>query len=714
MSSRKSYYICRYFRIKYLLKVIPKAFWENQEITLYYLLDTQSSRMAEACRGFFAKIFAGKIKIQKFPFNVTEMYDENNKRIVEVAYCDSMYQLMDQLESAVLNAKGSLLDLVSKKLSFIKGDLKLWIKHYIAWPTFDNLLLMEIAFWLFLSPKSALRGAKVGVIIDKKSYGMDLILGRARKKNLSILTFRSRKGRNRNIIIVFFYQLINLIVMSVPFAKRGESTRDRSKGRICTFHDGCDNFTNFYDKRNYSLFWYPGSGISSDRITIFSRKSRDIHEDEVKRARAAGFNLLSCNGLIRKAHSSMQRNHCTLRALCLFFEYTLESMKLLFQVRSKAAYEEWKILSMLFFNLPYWEDFFTQHNIKIFFKPGTLFADVDVAAKLSGSAIISYQYSNHSKIDMGHQDNCDTFFIWGKAYERVYQNKHSEVKHFIQSGYIFGYTFDYLSNKAEVSRKRFSEKGVDFIIGIFDESLTAPQFIFGDDAQRNCVMLYRSLFEYVLENPKVGLVIKPKKNINENILKSLEQTSGLIRLLEEKGRVEFLDAGKLPVEAGKISDLVLGVVADSSAALECLLAGVPAFFYDSVGQKNANPENVSGLDRITFDNIDAMMAAVEHCRQHRNTLNEFANEAAAFLKERDPFRDGKANERIGFYIRTLLSNIDQGLAKDIAIKNANKAYGEQFGDDKLMTVDLKIPEHLEGKIIQEDKGIPGKTFVYRN
>ena len=670
--------------------------------------------MAEACRGFFAKIFAGKIAIQRFPFNVTEMYDENNKRIVEVAYCDSMYQLMDQLEDAVLNAKGSLLDLVSEKLSFVKGDLKLWIKHYIAWPTFDNFLLMEIASWVLLHPKSALRGSEIGVIIDKKSYGMDLILGRARKKNLSILTFRSRKGRNRNIIIVFFYQLINLIVMSTPFVKRGESTRSRSKGKICTFHDGCDNFTNFYDKRNYSLFWYAPSGISSDRITIFSRKSRDIPEDEVRRAQAAGFNLLSCNGLIRKAHRSMHRNRCTFRALHLFLEYTLESLKLLFQVRSKAAFEEWKMLSLLFFNLPYWEDFFTQHNIKIFFKPGTLFADVDVAAKLSGSAVISYQYSNHSKLDMGHQDNCDAFFVWGKAYERVYQNKHSEVKHFIQSGYIFDYTFDYLSNKAEVLRKRFSEKGVDFIISIFDESLTAPQFIFGDDAQRNCVLLYRSLFEYAFKHPSVGLVIKPKKNINENILKSLEQTSGFIPLLEKEGRVEFLDAGKFPVEAGKISDLALGVVADSSAALECLFAGVPAIFYDSVGQKNANPGGVSELDRITFDNIDAMMAAIERCRQYRNTLNEFVNGADAFLRERDPFRDKRANERIGFYIRTLLSNMDQGLAKDIAIKNANKAYGEHFGDDKLMTVDSKIPERLEDKIMQGDKGVFGKTFVYNN
>ncbi|GEM_PF-2803044 len=691
MSPSKVYYLCQYFRFRYLWRIALR-FLRGEGTVLYYLFPNGASKFAEKRKTLFSAL-APRVSIQQFPLFVTEMHNGPHKPVVESGYIDGMYQIMDKLEETVLNAPDSLLNSLNNTMSAIRADLALWIKHSVAWPTFDTVLLIEMAAWLASSPESPVHGQKAGVVLDKKNYGMDLILEYARKKDLRVLVFDSAQQIKDNVIAAFFYQLINLLAKTAV-SIRGRKDIKVDTGKICTFHDGHGNFTDFYDKRNYSLFWYPASGIPSDRIVIFSRKSQGIDRKEVERAKASGFTLLSCDGLIRKAHPSIPQNYCTLRAFGLFLRYTLESVRLFFRVRTKAAYEEWKLLSVLFFRLPYWEDFFTQHNIRIFFKPGSVFSEVDVAAKLSGSASISYQYSNHVKIDMGHQDNCDAFFIWGKAYENVYRHRHSAVKNFIQSGYIFDYTFDHLNKKAEFLRENFRSKGVDFIISVFDESLTPPQFIFGDKAQRNCKMLYRSLFEYAAQDPTVGLVIKPKKILNEGILKSSEQLSGLIDHLEKEGRLKFLDAGKFPAEAGKVSDLALGMVAESSAALECSFSGVPAVYYDSSGKiKDPKTDKIYGENTTVFNNINGIMDAIERYRNDKDAL-QGSGDLSFSLAAKDPFQDGKANQRIGFYIRTLLSNMGNGSTKDIAVKNATKAYMDNFGKNKSMQQGNGIFEEL--------------------
>src|SRR3989344_5126729 len=434
MSPSKVYYLCQYFRFRYLWRIVLRSLCVKGAV-LYYLFPNGASKFAKKRKALFSAL-APRVSIQQLPLFVTEMHNGPYKPVVESGYIDGMYQIMDKLEETVLNAPDSLLNSLNSTMSAIRADLALWIKHSVAWPTFDTVLLIEMAAWLATSPESPVHGQKTGVVLDKKNYGMDLILEYARKKDLRVLVFDSAQKITDNVIVAFFYQLINLLAKTVLSTAPRKSLKGE-KGRICTFHDGHGNFADFYDKRNYSLFWYPSSGIPSDRIVIFSRKSQGINTDEVQKTDAAGFALMSCDGLIRKAHGLIPQYQCTPRALYLFLRYTLESIRLFFRIRTRAAYEEWKMLSLLLFGLPYWEDFFTQQNIKIFFKPGSVFSEVDIAVKLSGSESISYQYSNHVKIDMGHQDNCDVFFIWGKAYENVYRHRHSAVKNFIQSGYIF-------------------------------------------------------------------------------------------------------------------------------------------------------------------------------------------------------------------------------------------------------------------------------------
>ena len=50
----------------------------------------------------------------------------------------------------------------------------------------------------------------------------------------------------------------------------------------------------------------------------------------------------------------------------------------------------------------------------------------------------------------------------------------------------------------------------------------------------------------------------------------------------------------------------------------------------------------------------------------------------------DPFRDGKAGERIGNYIYTFLEKLDSGFEKNKAIEWCNDQYAENWGNDKII------------------------------
>ena len=87
------------------------------------------------------------------------------------------------------------------------------------------------------------------------------------------------------------------------------------------------------------------------------------------------------------------------------------------------------------------------------------------------------------------------------------------------------------------------------------------------------------------------------------------------------------------------------------------------------------------------------MDAIERYRNDKDSL-QGSGDLSFSLAAKDPFRDGKANQRIGFYIRTLLLNMDNGLTKDIAVKNATKVYMDSFGKNKSIQQENGILEEL--------------------
>ena len=58
------------------------------------------------------------------------------------------------------------------------------------------------------------------------------------------------------------------------------------------------------------------------------------------------------------------------------------------------------------------------------------------------------------------------------------------------------------------------------------------------------------------------------------------------------------------------------------------------------------------------------------------------------LEELDPFRDGRAAERMGEYIRWLIEGYQYGLGRDMIMANAAERYCNQWGADKITEVNF--------------------------
>lgn len=675
----KKYYLCRRFRIAYLLKVFLRdVVIRRRSVVIYYLKPGPASALMEN-NAWVKSVFSFCVTVQRLPYNIAEISAALNYSLLREIHGKVLSDIMDRIDGEMLRTEKNLLRFLRGPLASAGKDIALYMKREIGLDITDDLLLVELAACLPRQKSSDLYGIKPVVLIDRKNYWSKFVFEYADKKGVAFSKVR-RITLKRNKAVQFG---VYFIQMSVECAAALFSRRKEHAGplesRIGIPYYVHKNFSDFFRQRNYYLFWYPDSGIDPARVVIYSDGAMDIPPGEAARITEEGFAVRECcNTFKRRTHPSLARHRCSVRAAGLFIGYVMQLLKLAVNVRGRLAFEQWKMLAVLFMKLPFWEDFFTVNNIMIKFRFHPHFSYRDIAAKLSGATTISYQYTNHArdKSAVWQHDISDVYFVWGEAYQRPFLNQHSNIETIVQCGYVFDYAFNKVDEKAAMVRNEFAGKGVPFVITVLNEAMTGAY-------KENVLSLFQEVIQFALNNPDVGLLIKPKFNNIRHVLEDSEKTAKLFCRLDNEGRVKILDQSRYPVEAGKASNVAIGVYADSTAGLECALANVSTILYGcSLGERDTNPYGGAYKNKMIFDDLKTMIGSIETFKSHGSRSNGFAN-WSGILEERDPFRDGQANKRVGFYIRALLDGADSGLKKDEGVRRANTAYRERFGWDKV-------------------------------
>ena len=137
------------------------------------------------------------------------------------------------------------------------------------------------------------------------------------------------------------------------------------------------------------------------------------------------------------------------------------------------------------------------------------------------------------------------------------------------------------------------------------------------------------------------------------------------------------------------SDVAIhGHLCAATAGLEAALAGVPTLLLDREGWPSS-PLYKLGVGRVVFKSWSDLWDAVLEHRAMPGRVQGFGD-WSPMLDEIDPFRDGRAAERMGNYIQWLVDGFEAGLDRQTVLANAAERYAQKWGLDKVTQVNGQI------------------------
>lgn len=464
-----------------------------------------------------------------------------------------------------------------------------------------------------------------------------------------------------------------------------------------------------YSKRN-DLSWYPQSGIFPDKVVIYFDKykydaEKPIGRDIIKKLESSGFRWVALTkGIIESNRSRywsprfFPRNelsegsrrfptpHPDAPDHIHFAQCRLREGEEAEGSHAILATERWiaKTWNYMLKQVYYWRSFYNDFNVKINYIPEEGFAKniaqaiaFEVDNKMHG-LLIGRQRSEvyfPYKYYMGHHPK-HVFFIWNKRVMSYFDSKYNPIENLV----VTGYPNDIFKKRRIFNdinfHKALKSKGIKLIIALFDGVHGRDSFMSTNEMAR----FYQVFLKVTLSDPGIGLIIKSKKPA---VISSLFSIKPLLEEAIRTGRCIKLDdeENRLPSDASSGADLAIGC-GISTAVIEAVIGGCKGIHYDMTRLKS-HEFYKWGYERIIFDDLERMMAAVKRYRE--DPVSEPGlGDWSQYLDQLDPFRDGRGGERMGTYMRWLLEAFDSGKDRNRAILYANERYAQQWGEDKII------------------------------
>ena len=333
-------------------------------------------------------------------------------------------------------------------------------------------------------------------------------------------------------------------------------------------------------------------------------------------------------------------------------------------------------LAVLALDYSYWYDFYrangirvnvsAMHNLKV--------SQVLALDDLNGVSAV-YQYASSiiclaaSYLYAGE----DIVFVFSPAFEKLWHQIHAPVHSIVPVGFVDDGAVRHLRTlgRSDELRGDLQSHGARFVLSYFDENSTDRWNNYCSDEQS--ATDYEFLLRWLLADPSLGIVFKPKKATN--LLLRIHRVKGLVDEAMATGRCRFLMGdtvigGIFPAEAALASDVCIGRPA--TATLESRLAGVPSLMIDLDGFRD-DIYHSWGRGTTVFDDWPSLREAVERYRADPEGYPELGDWSPGIHKI-DPFRDGNASLRIGLYVGLVFEALKGGAGKGEALSEAAEKY----------------------------------------
>lgn len=424
-------------------------------------------------------------------------------------------------------------------------------------------------------------------------------------------------------------------------------------------------------KRRSDVVWLPGSGISPQQILLFTDS---VVTDELVEA---------CErlGIRCTAWRPYRKGQDETRNYILTEKFKAVSPP-------QNIVENWVYSAAvdLFAQMGYWNDFHSKHNVRVLFDPseGT---DLNIAqanafdVNRQGITVGKQRSELYGPpgVLYGHYTR-DVFFLWNARMAEHLKPDRNRIRYGVVTGYTNDNLFESHSERTGLElRRRVKSAGARFIVSLFD-NLPQANSHFSNLA---VAQFYRVFLRWVIEDSSLGLLIKSKK---AEVFHRIPEILPLLAEAEKTGRCIRLEdeAGRLPAEVSTGSDIAVGI-GISTAVIEAVLAGGRGIHYD-VSKLRTHEYYKWGVNQIIFDDFDNLIDSLRRFKEHSSEVGDLGD-WTRFLDQLDPFRDGRAAERMGSYLRWCMEGFDNGLDRLDVMRTANKKYALHWGADKVIEMD---------------------------
>mgnify|MGYP003983211397 CR=1 FL=1 len=437
-------------------------------------------------------------------------------------------------------------------------------------------------------------------------------------------------------------------------------------------------------KRRSDIFWYPDSHIDPERVLIYFDRSYNnpITKRHIRQIESMGMRWVSLcwRRDIPCSIGSVWRAPLKRSSFLTAFNKTMVCKNKDLEGTGKWFLREGiKLLK----DVEYWQTFYQMFNIKVHHDAVESSA-YNIAQRIAldfvGGIRVSKQRSELfiPVSDMIGYYPDHIFFSWNGRSPKYLQSDRNRNDYCIVSGFPYDAVFSRNRNDSDCLRERIYNEGGRFFVALYD-NMFCPEAYY---SKAMMLSFYRNFLEWILEDVEVGLIIKSKK---PQVINALPEIHELLVSAKATGRCVLLDDvyGRPASDAAHGVDIAVGVGV-SSAVTEAVIAGCRGVHCDLTGL-HSHLFYKWGYEKVIFDNINILMKAIRRFKEKPES-EPFFGDFSLMLDQLDPFRDGRAGERVGTYIRWFLEAIDAGMGCNTSIQRANQRYAKAWGDDKVISM----------------------------
>lgn len=328
-----------------------------------------------------------------------------------------------------------------------------------------------------------------------------------------------------------------------------------------------------------------------------------------------------------------------------------------------------------------WQALMVAENIKVIDHYEECGLDtISLAADLVGAIRIGYHWSDLHTPDALVLFLHQVYFVWGKRAEAIVRSSLAgHIDKIIPSGSVFhnAATIQAFADKAQDIRVELEERGLKHVVGVFDRSFSRTSHY----PPEKHFQFYKSLFDWVEQQPDVGLVIKPKQPIPP-VMKYFPALAEQLGELERAGKALLLDGKRSVIEATKASDVVVSLGYNSAGVLAAL-TGARSLFWDAAAMKlgplkDRLQELGINNSKVVFHEMDDLVKEIWNFFDDPQTHGELGD-LSKHIMHTDPYRDDHAALRIGTFAKDFIQASDQGLTREQALDQAEAKYQAVWG-----------------------------------